>query len=439
MKKLICLLALFGSVAGISDVSAATESDENISAVIELQDADIASLKQTGFFKMAIPPSYRERISSVTLKRPIRFKDESAVSYNDVDRRSGTIAISVDDSTLEQIDYQPVELKIYESGFSNIIVRYQPGNSTPASKPSKKDSGVFITTLSNSKSITGRLAGMKEFSIKSGLGKVDVDLEEVSEISFDEDGKATVQMSSGDQLSGEINFKNITINSRWGAEDLKIADITRISKPFNAAANMMAMPSAFMPAASTPMAPMNNQAMPMPNGSVPTGMQSVYSANEPPMPTEPMPMNSLPMPMASGPMPTNMLPMEMPVNASPLQSFSYPTENTYYLNGNRIDAVPGPPNQATNSMQGYSDPYAEPQYFDQSYQQLMQPVDPSMGEIQVGESLGPFFDGQMIQPQPTGGYGEMIQDQQFNQGSQEQYIPQSSSPTNDDFWLFPQQ
>ena len=424
MKKLICLLALFGSVAGISDVSAATESDERISAVIELQDADIASLKQTGFFKMAIPPSYRERIASVTLKRPIRFKDESAVSYNDVDRRSGTIAISVDDSTLEQIDYQPVELKIYESGFSNIIVRYQPGNSTPVSKPSEKDSGVFITTLSNSKSITGRLAGMKEFSIKSGLGKVDVDLEKVSDISFDEDGKATVQMTTGDQLSGEINFKNITINNRWGAEDLKVADITRISKPFNAAAKMIAMP-----AESMPMAPMGNQAIPMSDGSTPMDMQSVYSANEPPMPVPTQPM----------PMALETMPMEMPVNASPLQGFSYPTENTYYLNGNRIDAVPGPPNQASDLTQGYSDPYAEPQYFDQSYEQLMQPVNPSMGEIQMGDSMGPFFDGQMIEPQPLGGYGEIIQDQQFNQGSQEQYIPPSSTPTNDDFWLFPQQ
>ena len=434
MKKLICLVTLFSCVAVISNVSAATEPDERISAVIELQDADVASLKQTGFFKMAIPPSYRERIASVILKRPVRFKDESAVSYNNVDRRSGTVAISVDDSTIEQIDYQPVELKIYESGFSNIVVRYEPGNATPPSKPSEKDSGVFVTTLSNSKTLTGRLAGMKDFSIKSGLGKVKVDLEKVSEISFDEDGKATVQMTSGDQLSGEINFSDITINSRWGAEDLKIADIARITKPFSAETNMVAMPAASMPAT-----PMSNEATPI-------DMSSIYSTNNAPMPmsSQPIsmpsqPMPSQPMPMATQPMSMEMsMPMEMPINASPLQSFSYPAENTYYQNGNRIDAVPGPPNQAVNSMQGYADPYAEPQYFDQSYEQLMQPVDPSVGGIQMGESFGQFFDGQIIEPQPLGGYGEIIQDQQFNQGGEEQFIPQSSAPSSDDFWLFPQ-
>jgi len=179
--NLICLLALICPVLSVSGIQAATEGDR-VSAVIELQDADVASLKQTGYIKMAIPPAMINRVDSVTLKRPVRFKDKAAILFNDVDRRSGMVSVRVDDSTMEQIDYQPVELKIFESGFSSIVVEYRPGNSTTARKASKEDSGVFVTNLANSKSLTGRLAGMKEFMIKSGLGKVDVVLDDSSNV-----------------------------------------------------------------------------------------------------------------------------------------------------------------------------------------------------------------------------------------------------------------
>jgi len=211
--SLTCLLALACPVLSISGAYAVEE--ERLSAVIVMQDADVASLKQTGYMKMAIPPAMVNRVDSVTLKRPVRFKDKAAVLFNDVDRRSGMVTVSVDDATMEQIDYQPVE--------------------PPTQKASKNDSAVFVTSLTNSKSLTGRLADMKEFAIKSELGKVDVDLDDVSQITFEEDDQATVQMLNGDQLSGEIDFQNITIKSRWGLEDLKVSEVVSISKPLTKA------------------------------------------------------------------------------------------------------------------------------------------------------------------------------------------------------------
>ena len=142
--NLLCLLALLCPVLIVPGAHAA--DDDRVSAVIVLQDADVASLKQTGYMKMAIPEHLVNRVDSVTLKRPVRFKDEAAVLYNDVDRRSGLVSVRVDDATMEQIDYQPVELRIFESGFSSIVVQYRPGNSTPAKKASKKDSACLLYT-----------------------------------------------------------------------------------------------------------------------------------------------------------------------------------------------------------------------------------------------------------------------------------------------------
>ncbi len=389
-SSLICLLALVCPVLTISSANAAGEEDR-VSAVIVLQDADVVSLKQTGFIKMAIPPAMIDRVDSVTLKRPIRFKDEAAVLFSDVDRRNAMVSVRIDDATMEQIDYQPVELKIFESGFSSIVVQYRPGNSKPAQKSSKDDSGIFVTQLNNSKSLTGRFAGMKEFAIKSELGEIDVVLEDVSQITFEDDDRATVQMNNGDQLSGEIDFRNITINSRWGLEDLKVSEIAIISRSID---NSIAESSINAMAFATPM-------------SLP---QSV-----------PVPQVSIPQPM-----------MAMPGD---WQDYSYS-----YPNNQRIDTVPG-------SLGEAYDTYANQNAFDQSMDQLMQPMEMMPMEMMpMDQSFGPFFgdpvpigeplpigEPMILDEQPVGGFGEMIQTQQ------EIPLPQNGSPSNEnDFWFFPQ-
>ena len=395
--NLICLLALVCPVLSLSVVHA---DEERVSAVIMMQDADVASLKQSGYIKMAIPQQLVDRVDSVTLKRPVRFKDEAAVLYNDVDRRSGMVSVRVDDATIEQMDYQPVELKIFESGFSSIVVHYRPGNSTPAKKASKDDSAVFVTNLSNSKSLTGRLADMKGFTIESDLGEIDVVLDEVSQITFEADDRATVQMENGDQVSGEIDFRNITVKSRWGLEDLKVSDIVSISKSF---ANSLATPDLSVMAEN------------MPLGSAPVAAGSGSTSR------------NISVPQVAIPQPVVHVP-----NYSPLQTFSYPTNQ-------RIDIVPKPLGQPIG--QGY-DPYTGQQIFDQAVDQLMQPME----LMPVDQSFGPFFGEPLpigeplpvgeplpIGEQAVGGFGEMIQNAEG--------IPSGPIGTPDagsDFWFFPQ-
>ena len=231
MKNKISLLVAIATIFGIvQQVNASDSTDTGrVSAVVELTDGELQSLLHTGSFKMSIPQSLKNKVNSLILKRPDRYKDDVAVLFNDVDKRSDTIAISIDDSTIEQIAYQPVELKIYESGYTNIMVRYRPGNAKRAKKPSKTDSVELVIQLNNGKSISGRLSYMTQFPLKSGLGKVKVKLEDVSQITFAEDGDLTVVMFNGDTLKGESNFSSVIVNSRWGQERIKTEDIASIS------------------------------------------------------------------------------------------------------------------------------------------------------------------------------------------------------------------
>lgn len=231
MKNKFSLLFAIAAIFGcVKQVYASDSTDSGrVSAVVELTDGELQSLLQTGSFKMSIPPNLKNKVNSLILKRPDRFKDDVAVLFNDVDKRYNTIAISVDDSTIEQIAYQPVELKIYESGYTNIMVRYRPGNGRKVKKPSKTDSVELKLQLKSGKSITGRLSYMTQFPLESGLGKVNVKLEEVSQITFEEDGDLRVTMLNGDTLQGESNFSSVIINSRWGQERIKTENIASIT------------------------------------------------------------------------------------------------------------------------------------------------------------------------------------------------------------------
>ena len=423
-KMIICVLAVACCWTTLpAPANAATEL-ERVSAVIELQDADIASLRQSGYLKMAIPRNLRNRMASVILKRPVNFKDDSAIVFNDVQRRSSTIEIRVDDSIIDQIDYQPVELKIYESGVASILVHYRPGNTKPKVKITKRDSPVFITRMSNNKSLTGHLAAMRKFTIKTALGKVDVDLNKVAEITFEPDNRALVLMENGNQVSGKIDFKNVTVKSRWGLEYLAIKNIATLTKPNR---NPIAQPGWTDPAFAGNLQP--GLGLPL-NGQPATGHL-----------LEPFPAEALPLPQ----------PFTPAMVHSPLQNFTYPIENAYDAFGQRIDNIPHSVQQPYVSNEVVNEPYPQQQYFDQAIDSLMQPVDPSMlpidmllpQDLGIGPFLGEPYPAQAyplpneVIGQPAGLPIESIPNQ-FNGLGTQLPQPQGSIPNGNDFWFFPQ-
>jgi hypothetical protein len=247
MKNQLNLLFVIAAIFGFAQQATASDTTDSgrVSAVVELSDGQLQSLLQTGTFKMSIPPRLKNKVNSLILKRPDRFKDDVAILFNDVDKRSNTIAIKIDDSTIDQIAYQPVELKIYESGYTNIMVRYTPGNRAEAKKPSKTDSVELNVRLNSGKSITGRLSYMTQIPLTSEIGKIKVKLEEVSQITFDDDGGLSVVMLNGDNLTGESNFSSVILKSRWGQERIKNKDIASISSTLSQtpAANPMMIPA----------------------------------------------------------------------------------------------------------------------------------------------------------------------------------------------------
>lgn len=429
----------------VASTFAATGGDR-VAAVIELQDTDVASLMATGYFKMEIPRAYKDRIASVVLKRPVRFKDDLAILFNDVDRRGSAIAIDVDDAVMEQIDYQPVELKLYESNLTHIVVHYQPGNGSFISSKALAEGPMFLATLEDGKAIQGTLVDREEFTLASGMGAVDVNLSDVFEIRFEDDNRISVTMLNGDSLSGKNPISSITVNSRWGDELLmasRLASISRIEQPQSGSAVAIDRnTSGWVPDTTLP----STQPLTLP---------------EPLMHSSPVQnsvQNSVWEPQTLAPSPA---PMGIPA-WSPLQSFSIAPNANYNANGQRIDSVPksldaegnvverakpidtneGLPGTAGAAMSGaeamQTAPYDAGQ-FEQVFEQMTQPVDAFIPSNQPSQQpIGSFF-GDPFAPMPA-----MPMDATLPQGNfpiDEFGTPQPVAPMNsggNDFWFFPQ-
>ena len=271
----IACLALFGAVSTSSDVAGQTpEEPEWVSMVIVLDDSRLAMLKRTGYLNTSVPQYYRDRVESIVLKRPDFFKDQRATEYGDVARSGATIKLIVDDNTLDQLDYQPLEIKIYESGYDSVLLSYRRTNVSGGATPMRQDVGSEHSVpvkvrLDNGKSIRGPIRDTKAISIDSAIGVLDIKIAEMQTLKFTDAEKrnVAVTMANGDLVSGKIEDIPVEIVSRWGNEILELNSIQSITNQANIQTRRStdatrAVPSAHRPALNPAVGP----TVPFPNG-----------------------------------------------------------------------------------------------------------------------------------------------------------------------------
>jgi len=203
------------------------------SAVLTLQDSSLETLIQTGRVEIEIPTQLINNVDSVIIKRPLYFKDKRASDFADTELAGQKLFLNVDDAVVERIDYQPVELKVYESGFTSVVLNYigksrslrnskEPGDAAT-------DSPIMTVKLRSGKGIRGRIQGMKTLKIDSSIGIIDVPFARSKSISVRKDGELKIEMLNGDLISGSIDGGKIKLLNRWGTETIKMSDISTLT------------------------------------------------------------------------------------------------------------------------------------------------------------------------------------------------------------------
>jgi hypothetical protein len=196
-----------------------------------LNDQNLETLLTNGNVEVHIPPQLRNSVESLVIKRPLFFKDQTAAQFADAELVGRRLVVNVDDSVIERIDYQPVKLKLYESGYSSLIVRYVgalPWRNAPDVGDPETDSPFLTVKLKSEKGIRGRIRGVQSLQLDSTLGKIKVNLSKSQKIRVRGDGGLVVEMANGDRVSGTIDFLEIELINRWGDETIAVSDIDEL-------------------------------------------------------------------------------------------------------------------------------------------------------------------------------------------------------------------
>ena len=134
--------------------------------VITLDSARIDSLMANRFLKTEVPPNLVNKIESIRFQNPTSFHDEPIAIKAKTDKRSRSLATKIDQSVLDRLGYQPVEMKIYDSNFSSVLVVLdQPKSDSVAAIPGQlelppeapNDSKPFFVRLTKTRGIYGSL------------------------------------------------------------------------------------------------------------------------------------------------------------------------------------------------------------------------------------------------------------------------------------------
>lgn len=207
-------------------------SPSGFSAVITLDDQRLQTLLQQGTAEIAIPPNLVNHVESVIIQRPIYFKDTKAKVFADARLSGQRLVVDVDQSVIDRIDYQPVELRVYEAGFSSVILKYRAiakaATKAVATADPKTDSPTLSVRLRSGKGISGSIRGMKKLTIDSTLGVISIELARTNRIFVRKNGELNVELTNGDLISGKWEDSQIVLINQWGEETIELSSVSAL-------------------------------------------------------------------------------------------------------------------------------------------------------------------------------------------------------------------
>lgn len=210
---------------------------ERFKLVLKIGDAEANALRRDGVLRTKLPPAYRNRVGSIVLKGPTTFREERLKIEEDVDKLGNNLIVNVDESIVDRLGYQPVVMKIYQSNYDTVVLRYQRGPQNRLAsnrkflKPAFDDSPQLFIRMSAETGTTGWIRGMKTLPLQTQFGKMNFRFEDIRGVRFNagQPDQVVVISATGDYLTATIDLDKITLATRWGEEEIAISDLESIS------------------------------------------------------------------------------------------------------------------------------------------------------------------------------------------------------------------
>lgn len=209
--------------------------------VVTLNPSQIQALRKDGYLKARIPEKLVNQVVAIKVQRDACFLDKSISVESQGQRNGGAMMVDVDESVIDRLEYQPVLLKVYDSGFSTVLLRHSWNRKileeTPLSEiqPTKQDSKQLLVRIKPDRAVLGYLKGMKKISFDSDLGEVKIDSEKILGVKFNvgREKKETVVLTGGDSITAQIKAESVTIKTRWGEKRIETSALDSITSAIN--------------------------------------------------------------------------------------------------------------------------------------------------------------------------------------------------------------
>jgi len=182
-----------------------------------------------------IPPNLVNRVGKIRLKRSRSFLSRSLkVVGAQTEKKNGLVSVEIDNTILERLAYQPVEMSIYESGFNQVQLKFNPLGSVAGKLPAEAQSPAdlqagpyMFVRIDSKRGIYGLIKNFETLSIETQFGKVQIPTSELAGIRLNDGGvnKAFVVLKKGDFFTGKIDMETITVQSRWGDKEINLREV----------------------------------------------------------------------------------------------------------------------------------------------------------------------------------------------------------------------
>ncbi len=215
-----------------SDSEAQARDRERVRLKIDLTDDDLRNLEHVGKLSMDIPKYFQNRVAAIQLRYVDTYSEERVRVIGEPAILSGASHLTVDSQLLERIRFQPVEVRVFEKNFTRVQINYEE-SSEPNFVTGDNEGFTELEygiQVADRFLLKARIGLENKLSLASDIGKVQIDWNDIERLEFarGEELKATVDMKTGDKLSGLVDLSDLTIKTRWGLVTVPIGDISMI-------------------------------------------------------------------------------------------------------------------------------------------------------------------------------------------------------------------
>lgn len=198
-----------------------------------ITEALAQQLKAGQPISIRIPAGAPQIISSLVVRKPEYYKAKLLSIRPRTQVADGTLTIPIPIQVIDRLDYQPVELQIYQSNVVRatlVPINDTENNYSLITKAIQPD---FFVRLKPNKGVAVAFENVKSFKLKNELFDVEFPFLEIEGIFFgdQEEKMASVVLRNGDMVSGKHSWpEKVEFDTRWGKEEIELDQVVAVTR-----------------------------------------------------------------------------------------------------------------------------------------------------------------------------------------------------------------